>query len=271
MALRARFHRGGGIATALVASALVAAAALWPLRPPGAAAQSVDFGSGAFSLGAAVDGPAPAAPAPLLILDEERLFTQSRWGRRVQAEFDADAADLQAENRRLESDLATEERSLADRRPTMPADSFRAAADSFDERVVGIRQAQEAKARALTSRRDAERRAFFSAAVPALRDLLRQRGAAAIVDARVVLLSLNSLDVTDAAVQAVDARLGDGPPRSANPDEGDQPAGQSTEQPAGQSAEQPADQSTGQPTGQSTEQPPEAPAAPPPSGAAPPP
>ncbi|MEI4486290.1 OmpH family outer membrane protein [Frigidibacter sp. MR17.14] len=210
-----RSAAGAGLRAGIAALILCAVALpvfVLPVFVLPADAQQDTLGAGGFPLGDPVNAPAASAPAavPLLVLDEEKLFTQSLWGKRAQSDFAEAAADLQAENRKLETDLAAEEKALSDRRPTMPAEAFRSAADAFDEKVVGIRQAQEAKARALTSRRDSERRAFFAAAVPALRELLRQKGAVAIVDARVVLLSLNAVEATDAAVVVVDRLLGEG-------------------------------------------------------------
>jgi hypothetical protein len=88
--------------------------------------------------------------------------------------------------------------------------AFRAEADAFETKVVGIRKAQDDKARALGTRRDAERAAFFERALPFFGDLMRERGAVVILDARAIFIAANAIDVTDAMIALLDARLGDG-------------------------------------------------------------
>ena len=83
-------------------------------------------------------------------------------------------------------------------------------AAAFDQKVERIRAEQEAKAKQLTTDRDAGRKQFFDAAVPILADLMRQLGAFAILNHDAVVLSFDSIDVTDRALVELDARLGDG-------------------------------------------------------------
>ncbi|MEM1274624.1 MAG: OmpH family outer membrane protein [Pseudomonadota bacterium] len=163
----------------------------------------------------ALSGPgyvhAQATPEGILILDQERFFAASLFGQRVQGEIDAAGAELAAENRRIEAELTAEELDLTDRRPTMPNDEFLLLAEEFDVRVEAIRAEQDAKARALSAAVDAARQQFFDLAVPILLEIVRDRGAAAIIDSRTVLLAAENVNITDAAIAAVDAAMGDGP------------------------------------------------------------
>lgn len=184
------------------------------------------------ALGAALAGlaavPSPAqettAPAsPILTIDQERLYGQSLWGKRAEAEITAESQALQAENNRIEAELTAEEKSLTERRPTMPAPDFRKLADDFDQRVTGIRTAQDRKAREIAARRDQARQDFFNAALPVMADLLRARGAVAILDNRAVFVSARSIDATDDMRQRLDEVLGAGPDRPAPPADQSQP------------------------------------------------
>jgi Skp family chaperone for outer membrane proteins len=174
-----------------------------------------------FSLGTA---------SPMRTLDQERLFAESQFGRRMLREQEAAAQALAAENAALLEELTREELALSDRRDTLPQDEFRALADAFDARVTRIRTQQEERARALARQRDADRQRFFEAVVPILAQLLRETGAVAIIDSRTVILASEDLDMTDLAIQILNARLGDGadvgdtdapsqtPPAEINPD-----------------------------------------------------
>ncbi|MCV2864376.1 OmpH family outer membrane protein [Albidovulum sediminicola] len=155
-------------------------------------------------------GPRPLV-ASILVLDQERLFEGSLWGKRVIAEIEAESNALAAENRRIEADLQAEEQDLTDKRQTLPTAEFRALADAFDAKVIDIRRNQDTKARDLVRLNDAERQAFLATAVPVLRKLLAETpGAVAILDRRTVLIAADVIDITDEAVARIDATLGAG-------------------------------------------------------------
>lgn len=146
----------------------------------------------------------------ILTVDIERLFAQSRFGQRVSQELRAEQEALSQENRRLAEALRAEELDLADRRPEMDPETFRAEAEAFDEKVVAIRAAQDARERDLEQAVTQSRETFFEATRPVLGQLMLDSGASVILDRRSVLVSLGAIDVTDAAISRIDAAIGDG-------------------------------------------------------------
>jgi Skp family chaperone for outer membrane proteins len=168
----------------------------------------------ALTLGLLSAPPAAAqeAGSQILTLDQDRLYGNSLYGRALEAKSLAATQALAAENRKIETDLSTEEAALTTRRASLSAAAFAALADAFDQKVERIRAAQEAKAKQLAADRDAGRKQFFDAAVPILADLMRQLGAFAILNHDAVILSFDSIDVTDRALVELDASLGDGTP-----------------------------------------------------------
>ena len=59
--------------------------------------------------------------------------------------------------------------------------------------------------------RDSSDRAwFFQHIAPILGDYMVERGAVAILDKAAVVVSLGAIDITDGAIQRIDAKLGDG-------------------------------------------------------------
>ena len=155
--------------------------------------------------------PAPVtAPSAIVTLDQERLFSGSAFGKAVIAREAAATRALAAENLNIEQALEAEEKDLTTRRATLQAVEFAALAAAFDVRVEQIRTDQDAKSRAIARRREEDRQRFFQAAVPVLGGLLTERGAVAIVDKGAIILSLSSIDVTEAAIARVDVALGDG-------------------------------------------------------------
>ncbi|WP_245749381.1 OmpH family outer membrane protein [Gemmobacter aquatilis] len=143
-------------------------------------------------------------------IQQDQLFTRSRYGRAVQERIEAASRALQEENRRIETDLEAEERLLTQQRQTLAPDAFRKLADAFDSKVEGIRAAQESKSRAMTRQAEEDRQRFFQTAAPILADMMGELGAVALLDKGSVILSLDVIDITDRAVARIDTVLGDG-------------------------------------------------------------
>ncbi|WP_306044215.1 OmpH family outer membrane protein [Nioella sp. MMSF_3534] len=151
-----------------------------------------------------IDGP------PIVILNQERLFSDSLFGQRVQEELAEASSALSRQNRELETALLEEEQSLTEQRTTMSAEEFRPLAEDFDRRAEEIRAVQAERLRRLRAQADGAEQLFFELITPILSGLLNDIGAAAVLDSRVVIYVAEGGDVTDMALQRVNAELGDG-------------------------------------------------------------
>jgi len=161
---------------------------------------------------------ASAVPqTPILVIDFERVFAESAFGRRVNEEIEQQGRAIAAENRQIEAELIEQERELTDLRPTLAPDEFRALADAFDEKVQRLRDEQDAKARALGARTEEARRRFLTVAQPVLEGLLREAGAMLILERRTVFVAADAIDVTDRAIALIDSQIGDGTPAVPDP------------------------------------------------------
>jgi Skp family chaperone for outer membrane proteins len=171
-------------------------------------------GGGLAAPGLAQEQGAPSVQevpqAPVLMVDRNRLFGESAFGRASEARFQAESQALIAENLRLEQALEAEERDLTDRRATLEPEAFQGLAAEFDAKAEAIRAAQDAKSRSITSKREEDRQRFLQAAVPILGEIMREAGAVAIFDKDMVILSLRGVDITDEAITRIDAQLQDG-------------------------------------------------------------
>ena len=153
----------------------------------------------------------PVLKSPVVTLDQEKLFTDTRYGRALQAELDAQAAALVAENRKIDAALEAEETDLTNQRARLSPQVFRPLADAFDVKANDLRNAQDAKSRELSRLRDQQRRDFFSGVGPIIGDYMVERGAVAVLEKSSVIVSLGSVDITQEIVARIDQRLGDGP------------------------------------------------------------
>lgn len=151
-------------------------------------------------LGAA---PVYAQQVPILTIDQDRLFAETRLGGETLAKLEAQAKELAAENEKIEAELIAEEGELTEIRGTLPAEEFRALADEFDQRVQQIRGQQDEKARDLNRQRDEARSVFFNEVAEILSEIVREKGALIVVDRRDVFLSADRIDITDEAIERV--------------------------------------------------------------------
>jgi len=163
--------------------------------------------------GAQAQAPAQTARAeaqavirsPVLTLNYEQFIAGSQMGQQMSANYEAERARLEAANAEIASQLEAEELALTKARDTMQPDAFRKAASDFDEKVQKIRQERRDAETILARKRDDLRSRFEQAAVPVLSALMREAGAAVILEVRSTVLSLEQVDITDLAIQRLDA------------------------------------------------------------------
>ncbi|MEJ2021941.1 MAG: OmpH family outer membrane protein [Maritimibacter sp.] len=157
--------------------------------------------------------------SPVVTLDRDRLFNESQFGQRVKQDLATETAQMVAETTDIENALADEERALTEKRETLDPEAFRSLALAFDEKVQNLRaERQQAQTDLQTTIAKAQED-FFSQVGPILGQLMRERGAVLIIDQRAILLAASDVDITDAAIQRVDAvLLGDGADPEASQD-----------------------------------------------------
>ena len=161
--------------------------------------------------GLCLGSPAPgqdnslSLPPPILTIDQDRIFAETRPGESVNAELEEKTTALAEENSRIEAELIDREKSLTDQRPSLPPDEFRALADAFDTDVQRIRAEQDEKARLITQERETARQQFIGDVAGIISGIVRERGALVVLDRRDVFLSADRIDITDEAIERINA------------------------------------------------------------------
>lgn len=174
--------------------------------------------------------------SPILTIDSEQVFARSELGRRIAGEIEEAGSALAAENRRIEAELIEEEKDLTALRESLPPDEFRDRADAFDAKVRRIRSEQDTKARALGQRGDSAQLEFMRAAQPVLEQVMRDAGAAVIMEQRSVFASAGAVDVTAEVIRRIDAAIGDGTDLATDPGAGEEAAPDAGNAPSGDGA-----------------------------------
>ncbi len=158
----------------------------------------------------AVPAAAQQSQPQVMIIDSDRVYVETLYGRRIASDLAVQAAELQAENDRIVETLTEEERSLTIRRPDMTPEAFRAEAEAFDAKVQEVRRVRDAKNVELQVA-NAEARARFEERVQGIvANIMLERGAFLVLEQRNVVLSVRSANITDDAIVRIDAELGDG-------------------------------------------------------------
>lgn len=222
----------------------LARAGLWPVRGLALALSvALALATGEARAQASADAP---LRSPILTINLDQLIAGSELGRRMGAELEAERIMLEAENTRLAEELEAEEIALTNRRDTMPAEEFRAAARAFDEKVQRIRAERRALDLELAQRRDALQGEFEARALPVLAELMRAAGAGVILDSRSTVLSADQIDITRLAITRLDALTRADAPADDAPED-DTPADDAPQNDPATGEEPPPDQRPDQP------------------------
>lgn len=146
--------------------------------------------------------------SPILIVDRERLFLESAYGKQIAALLEEERIRLETETRLIEADLEVEELALTEARPGLSNEEFRARANVFDARVQALRLERDAAQDRLINEIERARQAFLLQVNPILARLMLEQNAVILMDRRAVLLSAASVDITAVAIQRIDQTFG---------------------------------------------------------------
>jgi Skp family chaperone for outer membrane proteins len=152
----------------------------------------------------------PLTAAPILTVDQELLFAESDWGKRTQRMLEETGGKIAAENERLATQLSAEEKALTQQRGTLDPAEFRKQAEAFDIRATEVRRERAKVVENLNAWAEADRAAFYRAALPLMGEMMQERGAVAVLDRRTVFVSLDAIDLTQDLVARLNKDLGDG-------------------------------------------------------------
>ncbi len=143
----------------------------------------------------------------IVTADSELIFGSTSVGQRITSNLEAQVAALAGENIRIAAELEAEELDLTEQRKSIDPAQFRELAQEFDSKVKRIRSEQDNKQRELQRLRDDERQTFVEVIGPILSGIARGHGALVVLERRNVLLSADSIDITQEVIEAIDAAL----------------------------------------------------------------
>jgi len=150
-------------------------------------------------------------PQPILVLDQESLFNNSKLGQAILLIQAERRTVLLQESRNISEAFEIEEKQLTEARSGLSVDEFHVLSEDFDVRVQAARESQLAKDVELQQSVDDQRRRFLVIAAPFLSDIMFKYRASAVVDQRFVLLFDRNMDITNEAILALDLAFDQNP------------------------------------------------------------
>ena len=147
----------------------------------------------------------------VLVVDLDRVFTETIYGQRLQADFRESERALGNDFNRIAGELIAEEKQLRDLRAETPPDEFREMAEAFDTKSTKLRLEQSERRNKLTQDLQVARENLLRQLGPIFSQLMQERGASILIqkdDQRMIVFP--QADITQSAITLIDQRLGDG-------------------------------------------------------------
>ena len=139
----------------------------------------------------------------IAVLDQEALFTESDWGKRILKDVEEKVIILSAENRSIEKKLEIEEFELTKTRKIIKKVEFDILALEFDAKVKGIRDLQADKQRKINVFLNENRALFFETIRPMLLSFIDELGVEVLLDKDTVALASTGSDITNITIKKV--------------------------------------------------------------------
>ena len=143
----------------------------------------------------------------IAVLDQDALFYESEWGKKVLKNVEKKVSKLSDENRSIETALELEESELTKVRKTISKIEFDVLAIKFDEKVKKIRLEQADKQRKINIFLNENRKLFFEKVTPILLDYINELGIEVLLNKDTVALASLGSDITISAINKINEQL----------------------------------------------------------------
>ena len=143
----------------------------------------------------------------IAVLDQDSLFSESEWGKKVLKNVEKKVSKLSDENRSIETALELEESELTKARKTISKIEYDVLAIKFDEKVKKIRLEQADKQRKINIFLNENRKLFFEKVTPILLDYINELGIEVLLNKDTVALASLGSDITISAINKINEQL----------------------------------------------------------------
>ncbi|MDB9991628.1 OmpH family outer membrane protein [Amylibacter sp.] len=143
----------------------------------------------------------------IAILDQDSLFVDSEWGKKIIDIVENKVSQLATENRSIESELEVEELLLTKKRKSISKIDFDILANDFDKKVKSIRINQASKQNDINNFLNKNRKNFFDNITPILLIFIEELGVQVLLNKDTVALASTGSDITNVAINRINEQL----------------------------------------------------------------
>jgi len=144
---------------------------------------------------------------PILIVDMQRIKSETSAGRDMRSKTIEIRRRIQAGIAARSERLRAEERRLAEERENLDPEDFRRQVVSFEQQVFANREFSEQESRRLQGLLSQASTLLREQATAVLAEIMRERKAEVMLDSTQIVLSVDRLDITDEAIRMLDRVL----------------------------------------------------------------
>ena len=153
----------------------------------------------------------PSNPGPVIagvcVLDDERAIAQSSAGRAYSARMQTLTQQVQAELRPIQTQLQTDLNTYQTQRATLPQDQQRTRDQALQTRAENLERTAGTRQRELQATQERQINRIITEMQPIVSQIYVQRGCGIMLDRGAVVFSNPAMEVTDAVIQQLNARL----------------------------------------------------------------
>ena len=146
-------------------------------------------------------------PAPVLIVDMQRIKSDTAAGRDMLAKTVEIRKRIQEDLAGREQTLRAEEERLAKERSDLSPEAFRERVRAFEQQVFANREFSDRESRRLQLVLSRASALLRDRATRVFKEIMREREAQVLLDSTQIVLSIDRLDITDEAIRRLDEVL----------------------------------------------------------------
>lgn len=152
------------------------------------------------------EAPAPTADV-ILVIDLQRILREATAVQTLQAQVGAAREAFQAEIRQREEQLRAMDQDLARERPTLPPEIYAERRQALAQELRELQQAVQERRKQLDQAMTEGMRQVQAALLPIVQRLAEERAADLVLSKTAAVLVRPELEITDAALQQLNAEL----------------------------------------------------------------
>lgn len=149
----------------------------------------------------------PAQASDVLVVDIEKVFANSLSGKSLIDQIKTEGDAIRASRDKAQKDLEADAKKIDEQKTLLTPEALRAKADELRLKEISKNQEIQQELRKLETAQATARNEILKKLSPILTEVMKQKGADAIIEARLALISSPDINVTDVVVKRLDEAL----------------------------------------------------------------